>query len=323
MSAPLIVADRARRGGRVDVSRSDAPLPTTATRDFGISALIGLGTGLGSLFGGSDPPSTGGVTQEQGQAIQNALEAQLEVIEANRADAVAAADAAQQQAQRTPGPPQRPTPAGPTPSAQTRRTIDASIRIALAIYRALGLGVFARRSTSPGGVTINLPATRGPAPIPQAPFPIPITPPAPVPVIGGGSAGPDAGGSMPDIPLFLEGLANVGGQVANIISAINGPQAGPVTVPQAVPTAFTPTAITPVSSMLDVPFVDVVPQGATCIAPTTRTTRSLPKTVQMMNGNRVETYRRMGPALLYAEDFAAERRVKKVAGKARRRTGGR
>ena len=79
---------------------------------------------------------------------------------------------------------------------------------------------------------------------------------------------------------------------------------------------------------LDLPFVDVVPQGASCITPTTRTSTRLPSRIDVpirdAQGNmRVVTYRNMGRPILWSGDAACAKRYAKVTGKTLRRRGGR
>jgi hypothetical protein len=79
--------------------------------------------------------------------------------------------------------------------------------------------------------------------------------------------------------------------------------------------------------MPDIPFIDVVPQGATCITPRQSQVRRLPSRVDVptmdSSGNvRFTTFKNMGRPVLWTGDFAAAKRVKKVASRARR-SGGR
>jgi len=78
----------------------------------------------------------------------------------------------------------------------------------------------------------------------------------------------------------------------------------------------------------DLPFVDVVPQGAVCITPRATGSFRLPHRVdvpvpQRDGTMRFTTYLNMGRPVAFAGDFAAVKRVKKLASKARRRVGGR
>jgi len=71
----------------------------------------------------------------------------------------------------------------------------------------------------------------------------------------------------------------------------------------------------------------LVAQGATCISPRASTSLRLPATVHVPTtdaaGNtKITTYKNMGRCLLYSGDLAAAKRVRRVAGKARR-SGGR
>lgn len=64
------------------------------------------------------------------------------------------------------------------------------------------------------------------------------------------------------------------------------------------------------------------------IQPTNSCSRRFPATVQMMTTTasgapKVVTYKNMGAAVLFSGDFAAAKRVKRVAAKAKRRSGGR
>jgi hypothetical protein len=76
------------------------------------------------------------------------------------------------------------------------------------------------------------------------------------------------------------------------------------------------------------PFFDVAPQGAVCISPRATGSFRLPARVDVPVPNkdgtmRFTTYRNMGAPVLFAGDFAAAKRVKRVGAKARRRSGGR
>ena len=86
----------------------------------------------------------------------------------------------------------------------------------------------------------------------------------------------------------------------------------------------------------ELPFIDLAPggsmsgQGGTCIGPGPMRMggASYPNTVQFMtttpSGNtRCMTYKNKGRALLYADDLQACKRVKRVAARARRASGGR
>jgi hypothetical protein len=79
--------------------------------------------------------------------------------------------------------------------------------------------------------------------------------------------------------------------------------------------------------MLDMPLIDIHRQGTVCITPNP-TTGTLPSSVLVPYTTRCgrpswTIYRNQGRPALYSGDFAAERRVKRVARKAKRRTGGR
>lgn len=101
----------------------------------------------------------------------------------------------------------------------------------------------------------------------------------------------------------------------------------PAAMPGGAPLRVTPAA-------LDIPFIDILPQGigsgmgGTCIQARNTVSSGYPSTVQFMaptpSGNsRVMTYKNKGRALLYSDDLAACKRVKRVAARARRAAGGR
>lgn len=78
----------------------------------------------------------------------------------------------------------------------------------------------------------------------------------------------------------------------------------------------------------DLPFVDVVPQGAVCITPRATGSFRLPSRVDVpvpqRDGTvRFTTFKNMGRPILWSGDLAAVKRVRRVASKARRRVGGR
>jgi hypothetical protein len=93
--------------------------------------------------------------------------------------------------------------------------------------------------------------------------------------------------------------------------------------PIGVPASYTP-ALGGIG--LDIPFIDIVPQGTTGISPRQNCTMSLPSRVDVptrdSRGNvRFTTFKNMGRPLLWSGDLAASKRVRKVAAKARRAKG--
>lgn len=98
-----------------------------------------------------------------------------------------------------------------------------------------------------------------------------------------------------------------------------------------IPMANVPTTVSfPGGAGFDLPFVDIVPQGATCISPRTSTSVRLPSrvdvpTVDAQGATRFTTYRNMGRPILWSGDAACAKRFAKVTGRtlARRRSGGR
>jgi len=186
------------------------------------------------------------------------------------------------------------------------------------------------------------------------------TPRAAVGVVGGASAPGGlptrfpfptslSGGAMPNVSTSFLGDFDFGGLLTTglgILGDILAPR--PTAQRPLVPTVARPiqTQLRPqpvgfvgdaLSVLPDVlPFIDIVaqgsrigPPGATCIVPTLGPTRAtLPQRVDVpttdASGNmRFTTYKNMGRAILFAGDFAAVKRVRKVASKARRATGGR
>jgi len=63
--------------------------------------------------------------------------------------------------------------------------------------------------------------------------------------------------------------------------------------------------------------------GVTCITPTVGTTARLPSRVDVPSpdGRTFVTFRNMGRPVLWSGDFAAAKRVKRIAGRAKRRGG--
>jgi hypothetical protein len=115
------------------------------------------------------------------------------------------------------------------------------------------------------------------------------------------------------------------------------PYQGPVAMPISTggpmsqyPTAMpggAPIYLPGVTPALGLPFGDIAPTGSIPITPNP-VTGALPSSVlapyRTRCGNPAWTiYRKMGRPVAYAGDFAAERRVKRLARKAKRRVGGR
>lgn len=148
--------------------------------------------------------------------------------------------------------------------------------------------------------------------------------------------------TMPNVSLFgpfpngggFPGGTSGGGVLDSLLGAVPGILGGlfPGTFPGFKPPAALPGGAplfggSPVAGMLpDLPFIDVVAQGSTCITPRTTTSRRLParvdvQTVDAAGNPKVTTYKNMGRAILFQGDLAACKRVKKVAGRARRAGG--
>jgi len=175
--------------------------------------------------------------------------------------------------------------------------------------------------------------------------------PQPIPV-GAGAVGQPVGGSPVPIHAAIGGFladtatATLEGLVQaapEILGAIFGPQQQqPVGLPQfpgplapgggiaggrlvSAPTSMPGGART---AGFDLPFVDVVPQGAVCITPRATGSFRLPSRVdvpvpQRDGTMRFTTFKNMGRPLLWSGDVAAAKRVRRVAAKARRGLGGR
>lgn len=98
--------------------------------------------------------------------------------------------------------------------------------------------------------------------------------------------------------------------------------ANPASFASASPAGNFLSAITP-------DFLGAIPTtGGACISPTTSTTTRLPSRVDVpttdANGNmRMTTFKNMGHPVLWSGDLAAVRRVKRIATRVRRATGGR
>ena len=130
---------------------------------------------------------------------------------------------------------------------------------------------------------------------------------------------------------FLGGIGDIAGQLfpQGLGGGWGGMSPGIPQVPQTMPGGF------PVQpAFFDMPGFDIAPQGSmsgmggACIAPTARGSIGFPTTVQFMaptpSGNqRCHTYRNKGTALLYSDDLAACKRVKRAAARARKAVGGR
>lgn len=144
-------------------------------------------------------------------------------------------------------------------------------------------------------------------------------PTSPASIFGGLT---DLASGIADTVSALAPAVQPGLQLAGAFGA--GPYAGggaAMPVSQSLPGGAVPA--------LGVPFVDLVPPGSVPITPTQGACGTrLPGTVQVpyttaSGQQKIATYKNMGRAVLYAGDFAACKRVRKVASKARRRSGGR
>ena len=141
---------------------------------------------------------------------------------------------------------------------------------------------------------------------------------------------------MPNIPTLIQGINGGGGggildqilgAVPGILGAFgfgeNGSGGGPtVAQPIALPGG---AAIQPVRGMF--PLLGGG-NGATCITPRQGVTMRLPSRVDVpvvdAAGNmRFTTFKNVGRPVLWTGDIAIAKRVKKVAGRARRASGGR
>lgn len=203
------------------------------------------------------------------------------------------------------------------PSPQTRDRIDrvfAAILSGLDIFRGLQ-GIFQRTPAGGGGgpIVLSPPIINVPPlpPLPRFPFPFPTQ--------GGVLGGAGPGGTMPSPNLVLAEQGNGLGLLQQAIGALGqvfGSGGGVQFAPPQMP------------SMIDFPGVDFAPQGSTCISPRTTQSTRLPSRVDVQSvdaaGNtRCTTFKNMGRPVLYSGDFAAAKRVRKVAGRARRAAGGR
>jgi len=156
-----------------------------------------------------------------------------------------------------------------------------------------------------------------------------------------------------DLAGFFGGMTNIFNQVAPILERYGVLTPAPQMYPQYQPRHTTMPIGGPVTALpyaypggapipqgmatqagLEIPFVDIAPQGVmsgmggTCITPQARPGIGYPSTVQFLTptpsgGTRVKTYKDKGTALLYSDDLAACKRVKRVAARARRAAGGR
>ena len=179
-----------------------------------------------------------------------------------------------------------------------------------------------------------------------APRPGPVPPYRTQPRGGGGVVGPRtipiAGGPNVDLTGFFGSMV---GTAANYFLGGGIQEGGPMGWgrPRGAPGPYYGGAMpggAPISpgpaiqAGFDMPFMDIAPQGTmsgmggTCITPRARGSVGYPSTVQFMaptpSGNtRVKTYKDKGSCLLYSDDLAACKRVKRVAARARRAVGGR
>ncbi len=169
----------------------------------------------------------------------------------------------------------------------------------------------------------------GRAPTPTAPQPSPpiFRQPQPVPVPPGGGAGGGIGG--PDVPFLslegggLFGTGVTGGDIASIIGAIRGGNGGNV----AMPGGASLTGLG--GGGLDVPFIDIVPQGqgSACGTPfrVNACGNATPQKHLKLNPKtgKATWFGPLGEPVLFSRDLATVKRVKKIAGRARRSVGGR
>ena len=133
---------------------------------------------------------------------------------------------------------------------------------------------------------------------------------------GGGGFGDLFGGGGGDL------FSQVLGAAPGIINAFRGGGRNGGSVPN-IPSSFLP----------GIPFMDAVPTGTpgasmgavACITPRAGGGLRLPSRVDVPSpsGNGFVTFKNMGRPVLWTGDFAAAKRVRKIAGKARRRSGGR
>ncbi len=176
--------------------------------------------------------------------------------------------------------------------------------------------------------------------------------PQPIPVGAGAVAQPVGGAPVPihaAIGRFLADTATVTLEgLVEQAPAILGAVFGPTQPVQQLPGGLSPGPLAPgggfgggqlVSAPIsmpggartagfDLPFVDVVPQGAVCITPRATGSFRLPSRVdvpvpQRDGTMRFTTFKNMGRPILWSGDLAAVKRVRRVASKARRRVGGR
>ena len=203
---------------------------------------------------------------------------------------------------------------------------------AAALQRRTGIQSGAQVGTQPG-----------PA---YTPRPGPIPPYAAQPRGRSGTTGPAsfpiAGGPQVDLAGFFGSMAGWAAQT--FLSGQEGYMGIPgmgTPIMQGPPGAmpggarFAPgPMITPARQAgFDLPFIDIAPQGTmggmggTCITPQARGSVGYPSTVQFLaptpsGSTRVKTYKDKGSCLLYSDDLAACKRVKRVAARARRAVGG-
>lgn len=131
---------------------------------------------------------------------------------------------------------------------------------------------------------------------------------------------------------FLGGIGDIAGQL--FPRGLTQPWPGDMMYPGGPGPISMPGGLPVQPAFFDMPFGDIAPQGSmsgmggACIAPTARGSIGFPTTVQFMaptpSGNqRCHTYRNKGTALLYSDDLAACKRVKRAAARARKAVGGR
>lgn len=130
---------------------------------------------------------------------------------------------------------------------------------------------------------------------------------------------------MPQVPTFIAGADTFDFLERLIASA---PEIlGAFGIGPSQPRPTRPTVAQPVSSNLPANIASSMQVfgGPTCIVPQATTGQlRLPSRVDVPTGDgKFVTFRNMGRPVLWSGDFAASKRVNKVAGRARRRRGGR
>lgn len=270
---------------------------------FGILG-VDLGFGVGATTGAPTGPSIAHIGQfAQAEQLRREIQSAEDAERARRDEL---------ERERAPLP--------PTPTTRPGARQDLFLS-ALELFAKLFGGFFGKSPSAPRTQQINFPQ------FPQINFP--QFPGFPFPSASGpGAGGVGGSGSMPNISTSFLGDAGgfdrlIQGGI-DILSTLT--RQPPSALPGGAPLFGEGFRLPNLG--FDLPMVDIVRQGATCITPRATSGMRLPSRVDVPTqdsaGNvRFTTFKNMGRPVLWTGDFAAAKRVRKVAGRARRASGGR